>query len=71
MRVERRLGEMIRAQKETVGLANGGDAMNARFQPGTEVRATLADAGIDMNHSGQITREMRAAEMPTIAKCKG
>ena len=45
MRAERRLGELIRAQKETVGLATGGDAIRTRFQPGTEVRPTLADAG--------------------------
>ena len=43
----RRLGELIRAQKETVGLATGGDAMKARSRPGTEVRPTLAEYGID------------------------
>ena len=47
MRFERRLGEPIRAEKETVGLADGGDAMRARFQRGTKVHPTLADAGID------------------------
>jgi len=32
---------MLREQKETVGLATGGDAMRARFQSGTEVRPPL------------------------------
>ncbi len=44
---ERQLGEMLREQKETVGLADGGDAMKARFREGTEVRPTLRDVGID------------------------
>lgn len=61
MRAERRLGEIIKAQKETVGLATGGDAMRARFQPGTEVRPTLADAGIDKKLS---SRAQKLAAVP-------
>jgi hypothetical protein len=33
--------------RATIGLATGRDAMIARYQIGTEVRPTLADAGID------------------------
>ena len=50
IRAERRIGELMAAQRESVGLANGGDAMKARVQSGPEVietRATLAEAGID------------------------
>jgi hypothetical protein len=61
MRAERRLGECIRVQKETVGLATGGDAMRARFQSGTEVRPTLADAGIDKKLS---SRAQKLAAVP-------
>jgi hypothetical protein len=44
---ERRVGEMMTGQRETVGLATGGDAMKARVQNGPEVRASLSSAGID------------------------
>jgi hypothetical protein len=50
MRAERRVGELMQAQRETVGLATGGDATRARVQYGPEredVKPTLADAGID------------------------
>lgn len=60
-RAERRLGELIAAQKETVGLANGGDAMRARFHPGTEVKPTLAEAGIDKKLS---SRSQKIAAVP-------
>ena len=53
MRAERRLGEMIRAQKETVGLATGGDAQRTRFHKGTESRLTLAEVGIDKKLSSR------------------
>lgn len=49
-RAERRIGELMAAQRETVGLANGGDAMKARVANGPEVldaRPTLSEAGID------------------------
>jgi hypothetical protein len=54
MRAERRLGELIKAQKETVGLATGGDAMRkqeARVENKPELNSppTLAEAGIDKN----------------------
>lgn len=61
LRAERRLGEMLAEQKATVGLASGGDAMKARFRPGTEVRPTLADAGIDKKLS---SRAQKLANMP-------
>lgn len=60
-RAERRLGEMIQQQKETVGLASGGDAMRARYQKGTEVRPTLADIGIDKKLS---SRAQKLAAVP-------
>ena len=49
------MGELIRQQKETVGLATGGDAMRARFQTGTEVKPTLSDAGISKKLSIHVT----------------
>ena len=52
---ERCLGEMIRQQKETVGLATGRDAMIARYPKGTEVpRPTLAEAGIGKKLSARV-----------------
>jgi len=41
MRAERRLGEIISAQKATVGLATGGDAQRTRFHKGAESRHPL------------------------------
>ena len=55
MRAERRLGEMIRAQKASVGLATGGQPYQATGANGERVgRApTLADAGIDKKLSSR------------------
>lgn len=54
IKAERRLGELIQGQKETVGLANGGDAQRTRFQKSTELnRPTLADVGIDKKLSSR------------------
>ena len=64
MRAERRLGEIIKLQKDTVGLATGGDAMKARFQRGTEVRPTLAEVGIDKKLS------MRAQKLAAVPEGK-
>lgn len=50
---ELRLGEMLAEQKKTVGLATGGDAMKARYRPGTEVRPTLLAVGIDKKLSAR------------------
>lgn len=61
-RAEARLGEIIKAQKETVGLATGGDAMKARYHPGTEVRPTLADAGIDKKLSSRAQKKAAVPE---------
>lgn len=48
IRAKRRLGQMIAAQKEMVGLATGGDAARTRFQKSTELtKPTLADVRID------------------------
>jgi hypothetical protein len=57
IRAERRLGEMLREQKETVGLATGaaGIGRNKSAVP-EEYRtqpATLADAGIDKKLSAR------------------
>lgn len=48
-RAERRIGELMAAQRDSVGLANGGDAAKARVADGPEqnTRPTLAEAGID------------------------
>lgn len=48
-------------QKETVGLADGGDAQRTRFHKGTESRPTLADAGIDKKLS---SRAQKLAAVP-------
>jgi N6-adenosine-specific RNA methylase IME4 len=61
VRAERRLGELIGAQKRTIGLANGGDAQRTRFHKGTESRPTLAQAGIDKKLS---SRAQRLAAVP-------
>jgi N6-adenosine-specific RNA methylase IME4 len=61
IRAERRLGGMLLEQKDTVGLANGGDAMRARFLEGTEVKPTLADVGIDKKLS---MRSQKVASIP-------
>jgi hypothetical protein len=55
IRAERRLGEMIVAQKQTVGLATGGEHGGKKRIDGTRAepsnaRPTLAEAGIDSPH---------------------
>ena len=52
MRAERRLGELITLQKETVGLATGGEHGGKPSIDGTRMepsikRPTLAESGID------------------------
>lgn len=48
IRAERRVGELMQAQRDTIGLANGGDAArSARGLAAPELRPTLADAGTD------------------------
>ena len=55
MRAERRLREMIRKQKQTVGLSKGGggrDYTGARLEP-VAAKPTLAEAGIDKKLSSR------------------
>ena len=67
LRAERRLGELIKAQKETVGLnrgaAGGGkkDAPRGSFVEPRDVSPTLADAGIDKKLS---SRAQKLAAVP-------
>lgn len=69
MRGERRLGEMLLAQKETVGL-NRGNAGAGRpglgganpEQPKTDTRPTLADVGIDRKLSSKAQKLARVPE---------
>lgn len=68
LRAERRLGEMIRAQKETVGLNKGSKAGrlpknggSREAPPLTDDRPTLADAGIDKKLS---SRAQKLAAVP-------
>jgi hypothetical protein len=61
-RTEIRIGELIEAQKEIVGLATVGDAMRARYREGTEVRPTLSEAGISKKLS---SRANKLIETPT------
>jgi hypothetical protein len=54
MRATRRIDQLRQAQKETIGLATGGDAMKARVGEKPEVdRPTLASQGIDKNLAHQ------------------
>jgi hypothetical protein len=62
LEAERRLGQLMAAQKETIGLATGGDATRvARGKQNPEQKPTLAQAGIDKNLA---KRARTAAEMP-------
>jgi ParB family chromosome partitioning protein len=63
MRAERKLGQLMAAQKAAGLMCDGGDAMRARVQTGPEVDKliTLAEAGID-KHLAQRARE--AAALP-------
>lgn len=53
MRAERRLGELIRAQKDTVGLHEGGRPSKTGSSMAPVLRPTLADAGIDKKLSSR------------------
>jgi hypothetical protein len=63
MRAERRLGECIRVQKETVGLNEGALRRGADMEP-RDARPTLADAGIDKKLS---SRAQKLAPLPFSA----
>lgn len=60
-RAERRLGEIIRAQKETVGLHEGGRPAKTGSSPAPVSVPTLADAGIDKKLS---SRAQKIAAIP-------
>lgn len=67
IRAQRRLGELIRAQKETVGLATGGEHGGKAKIDGTRsepsnARPTLAEAGIDKKLS---SHAQKLAALPT------
>jgi hypothetical protein len=58
MRAERRLGEMMQAQKETVGLNQGGRPKTGVSEtPVSEKPATLAEAGVDKNLAKKARKE--------------
>jgi phage N-6-adenine-methyltransferase len=61
IRAERRIGELMAAQREAGLMADGGDAMRARVVNGPEVSAppTLAEAGID-KHLADRARKLAA-----------
>lgn len=66
LRAERRLGELIRAQKETVGLRGpqhhkGGGSKGSRREPLPDAPPTLAEAGIDKKLS---SRAQKLAAVP-------
>ena len=70
IRAERRLGELIKAQKETVGLnqgAKGSIVTGSVREPVKDDRPTLADAGIDKKLS---SRAQKLAAVPE-AKFEG
>jgi hypothetical protein len=60
MRVERRLGEYIRARKETVGLNKGAMGIGTRAVPRENRTPTLADAGIDKKLSSRAQKRAAA-----------
>ena len=63
MRAERRLGEMIRAQKETVGLAKGGgDTSTGSRKVPVQEPPTLAEAGIDKKLSSRAQKLAAVSE---------
>lgn len=66
MRAERRLGELIRAQKETVGLrgpqhSRGGGSIGSKREPLPDAPPTLAEANIDKKLSA---RAQKLAAVP-------
>lgn len=70
-RAERRLGELLRAQKETVGFAKGGQPYQATCSATEQVERrapTLADAGIDRKLSARAQRlaGLTAAEFRAV-----
>ncbi len=58
-RAERRLGELIQTQKETVGLAKPGPKIGSKTDP--NYQPTLADAGISKKLS---SRAQKMAAVP-------
>lgn len=75
MRAERRLGELIQAQKETVGLAKGGEHGGRTRIDGSRVdpanpRPTLAEVGID-KHLADRARKMAAISEKKFEKQLG
>ena len=67
LRAERRLGEMLMAQKETVGLAHGGHTQRTRFRKGTESPPTLAEAGVDKKLSSHAQKIAATEAAPDSA----
>jgi len=71
IRAERRVGELIRKQKATVGLARpavGSKVIGSKREPMKDSRATLADAGIDkkLSFRGQRLAQMARPEFETL-----
>jgi hypothetical protein len=63
MRAERRLGEMIKAQKETVGLNKGGrPKTGSGADPVSEPKGTLAEAGIDKHLADSARKQAAKSE---------
>ena len=61
MRAERRLGELIRAQKETVGLQAGSRGIGKLTSGLPQKQPTLSDAGVDHKLS---SRAQKLAAVP-------
>jgi len=73
-RAERRLGEMMAQQKETVGMATGGEHGGRARIDGVRntpaiARPTLAQAGIDKNLA-KATRGRGAVERPQTIRAR-
>src|SRR5260370_41464534 len=64
VRAERKLGEMIAAQKETVGLNRGALVGGTSREPPRDTRPTLAEAGIDKKLSSPA---QKSHTLPTAA----
>jgi hypothetical protein len=73
LEAERKLGQLMKAQAETVGLATGGDATRvARGKQSPEQKPTLAQAGVDKNlaKKARAAASMSDAEFETAKESK-
>lgn len=67
IRAEPRLGELIRAQKDSVGLSLAGTRLSgSKQEPVRDVRPTLAEAGIDKKLSSRAQKLTAFGPEPSV-----